>query len=274
MSAETAPDAQVTAAILADINLQIAAAKNGSEARLSATRLLAAESIAIYGADSEAAKSAALKVVEAERDAAAERERIAAMIAGYKLKVEQDRYEETKRLAKQEVEDLKKNLDDAIRASEEASATEVKLAQLDLDRKKVILDQEVAAHKLSKQGELKAEQDFENQRYALEIKSLTDQLSIAQATGELATMQKLFDEEEIAAAKHALNMETITKTGIANQQASWTSFFNTITSGFSKSISGLLTGTDSWAKATSQLTQSVAKSFADLGAKNIATMLQ
>lgn len=124
---------------------------------------------------------------------------------------------------------------------------EIKVLQLGLQEKKSLLDEELAAHKITNAQKFQSLQDWTDDTYDSEKELLQKELALyKQGSTEYAAVKAKLTELD---AKYALDSQKITTDAVKAQTKTYTDFFNTIQGAFNSQLRGLLAGTTSWSQA-------------------------
>jgi hypothetical protein len=132
------------------------------------------------------------------------------------------------------------NAGDTAAASQKDMDGEIKVEEQGLALKKMILEQELAAHQITKGKELQSLQDYTDDAYYSEKDILENELSLwQQGTTQYAAVKAKMAELD---GKYALESQKITGEVTADAQKKYEGSFNS-------QLRGLLAGTTSWGTA-------------------------
>jgi hypothetical protein len=157
---------------------------------------------------------------------------------------------------------------DALRAAMKEVDGEIQALQAGLARKKVILDAEVAAHRMTQDQKFAALQTETESEYQAQMALLQKELLI----GGLSLNQRQQINNKIKALenKHSMDMLQLNIASVQAQQRIWEGYFNTITGAFNSQLRGLLAGTTSFATAFKNIIGDLIISFIQ-GCERMAT---
>jgi hypothetical protein len=124
---------------------------------------------------------------------------------------------------------------------------EIKVLQQGLATKKILLETELAQHKITKAQELQAEQDYVDDTYGTSREILTSEMALwAEGTKQY---QAALNKRNELDAKYATDSAKITLDLAKDQEKTITKVSNDIQSAFNSQLKGLLAGTTSWSQA-------------------------
>ena len=134
-----------------------------------------------------------------------------------------------------------------------------------------ILKAQVEAGEISKAQELRGDMELERRRYKIEQDALAEREAVSRA--DLVTHNAVLNDIKIAQAEHGQRMAEIDRTSRAETQRSWRETWGNVQQGFQQVLSSFFRGALTLKDLFRGLAASIVGSFADMAAKNIATML-
>lgn len=142
---------------------------------------------------------------------------------------------------------------------------QIKSLQAGLRATTVVLDAEVAQHKLSQNAKFAALEAETQKEYQAELDLLRkkSELEGASAAQREATAAKIVDIEQ----KRQLALIKLDEQSIAAQQALWDGYFSTLQSAFNSQISGLIKGTTTWSSAFKSVLVDLLTKFVEMAEK-------
>ena len=145
------------------------------------------------------------------------------------------------------------------------------LRMIDLDNAREALRARAAAGDITRAQELQAERNLEQDRYKIEMKALSEREQLARA--DVVTHNRVANEIELEKLQHQKRMAEIDRTSRAETQRSWRETWGNVQQGFQQVLSSFFRGALTLKDLFRGLAASIVGSFADMAAKNIATML-
>lgn len=139
------------------------------------------------------------------------------------------------------------------------------LSELEINRDRVKTQQ--AMGEITNMQALLALQKLAEDEYQIELKSAQDAADLI--GNDVIARQQAYDKIAVMAEKHSLEMKKITSQVAVEQKAQWDKAFAPIGSAFEKSMNGIIQGTLTLKKALSQMFQSIALEFANIGVKMV-----
>lgn len=139
------------------------------------------------------------------------------------------------------------------------------LSELEIDRNRIKNQQ--AMGEITNIQALLALQKLAEDEYQIELKSAQDAADLI--GNDVIARQQAYDKIAVMAEKHSLEMKKITSQVAVEQKAQWDKAFAPIGSAFEKSMNGIIQGTLTLKKALSQMFQSIALEFANIGVKMV-----
>ncbi len=195
---------------------------------------------------------------------------------GSKEKVEAEKAasDAEKRLYEEQAQEAARLAKEKQEIAKQDAATDIEIAKIQLNQKKQVLEDEVAAGKITAAQQIATLKDFTEAAYREDQQRLQNELStLAQQPKEY---DRVYNEIRKLKAQHDADMATldreaaqqVKKDADASAQA-WKSALQPISSAFSSSISGMIQGTQTLRQAEARLAQSILMSFIDTAQKSV-----
>jgi hypothetical protein len=151
--------------------------------------------------------------------------------------------------------------------AEQGYAADVQAQKSSLAEKTAVWDEEVAAHKLTKQQELNDTIKAVNDAYQADLQALNN---FETTWSKYPTIvQKVQDQIKDLTAKHNADIASLNDKSLKEQEQQWNSYLSPITSAFDQSITGMIQGTQTLAQASARAAQSILMSFVRMAAQRL-----
>lgn len=154
---------------------------------------------------------------------------------------------------------------DALAARMKAIEAEIKALQAGLERKKILLDGEVAQHRITQDQKFAALETETEKEYQAELALLQKELKIDGL--KLAQRQEVLNKISQLEQKHRTDMLKLDEQSIAAQQKLWTGYIETVSGAFNSQLRGLLNRTTTWGQAVRSMLGDLVIKFIEMGEK-------
>lgn len=268
-----------TKARMKAIEEEMAATRHASKERLDLLKEYYQAALQIYGSDTvDVVRKAKIQMIEADRayndeqgrlDKESERKKTES--AQRILAVSERKAHNQIALDRQELIEAGKYLDQQGKLEEEGIAHSRQMGIEQIAYKKQELDAMAEAGVISRRDQLQGEQDLEQARYRLELASLQDRLALVELEPE--KRKEVLDQIELLEEQHQTKMRGIDLGVIAEQQSGWKSVFSSMQSGIQSVLARFISFQLSVRNLLRGLATSVADSWAQMVARNIASMV-
>jgi hypothetical protein len=179
----------------------------------------------------------------------------------------QERIAVTKKVSELELEILKKQLQQKNALTAEAITAYEKSVEDNIKRDEMQSQREYELGNITKTQLLALQKQYEERRFEIQRESQEARINalLGDPNMDPVALQKLFDQMAELQRRHALNVAKIQTDMAVENKARWEQFLSPISSAFSKSITGIIQGTQTWRKAMSNIFSSVLGEFVNLG---------
>lgn len=152
-----------------------------------------------------------------------------------------------------------------VKIQTEALETQKQIDLIGLDQKRQTLAYQTEMGEITNVEQLSALRDLKEQEYQIELQAAQDTAALMQY--DVLEYQKAQDKILVAAKKHQLEMDKLSKDVVKAQVDRWKTMLEPITSAFEKSFMGVIQGTLTIRKAMTQMFQSITLGFIQMGVK-------
>lgn len=142
---------------------------------------------------------------------------------------------------------MKRRNQDAISAALARANNEIAIEKDALKQKTALLDMEVAAGKITQNQKFAALEQYTEQAYQAELKTLQGEAAI----GGLSVSQQsaIFDKIKLLKQTHETEMVNLDKQSLQTQVTQWKQYTDAVSSAFNAQLQGLLTGQTTFTQA-------------------------
>lgn len=138
-------------------------------------------------------------------------------------------------------------------------------SMLDLERERLNLSQQMGD--ITEVQHIQSLRNLKEQEFQIELQSMQDKVALYDL--DSIAYQQHLDKIAALKEKHDLEMKVISTQANAAQKKELDKFVDPIAGAFEKSVNGMIAGTLTFKKAMSQMMQSIALEFANMGVKMV-----
>jgi hypothetical protein len=179
---------------------------------------------------------------------------------GFESREYQAALQQERKAAQEWAKQQTKDLDDQIQQQQKAALGEIAVKE-QAEKGKLARGQESQAQ------EIAALLDFENQKFAVQMKAFDEQLALY--ADDEQQYRKTLDAKLAATQKHAIEVQKLQEQSADATQKAWQQAFSPISGAFTQSINGMIQGTTTWQSAMARMVDSVLAKFIDMGVQMV-----
>ncbi|MEO8313239.1 MAG: hypothetical protein ABI645_00460 [Pseudomonadota bacterium] len=265
---------------LESIKDQIAAVKAGTAEKLALLQQYAAAALKYYGSGEVDAVREANRAVSAEtvrfndEQERARKEDARKETQAYKehARAQAEASRDKLEIARKLIADSNKLLDEDIKQTAEAIATQRDLRLADLADQASELRERFAAGELTRNQELAGEIDLANRKYVIEAQSLQERLALTEA--DSLARAKLLGDLELLERQHSLAIADIQRQGALDSVAMWNEAAHRISAAMQPALASFLNFSTSVKTMFRDMATAIGNSMAQTAARNITLMVE